>query len=558
MTDNATAPLRVNSVADVQWDDEADVVVVGFGGAGSVASIQARELGASVIAIDRFDGGGATAFSGGVVYAGGTKYQRESGYDDTAEEMYKYLDAEKNAVDAETLMTFCRGSNDDIEWLDRQGVPHGGNAFEEKTAFPPNDYFLYYSGNEKMPAFAAVAKPAPRGHRTAINGFGGHLLYKKLRESALAKGVRLMPHAPVTRLVTDASGAVIGVEVNAIPESQWPQHQALYKKVHPWMPFIGNRIERAIAEAKALEQASTQRRLIRAKRGVLLSTGGFNHNREMTTHYRPLLGKVYTLLLRLGSMGDDGAGMRLGESVGGVLDRMQSVCVARTLVPPNAFANGWVVNRDGKRFVNEAGYGFNVGGAIAEQPDGKAWLILDAKTFRTGVWKSWFPGGNFLIWGLPALINIYFGGTRKAKTLDALARKIHVDPAGMTKQIAEANAMAKAGQPDPFGKLQELVNPVEDGPFYAVNLSLDNKFAPAQTMTVGGLRLDQRTGNVVRSDGSIIQGLYAAGRTAIGICSGGFISGLSLADCVFSGRRAARSMLGAPTSAQAAEEARAA
>ena len=543
MANQTNAPITVDTADDVKWDDEADVVVVGFGGAGAVASIQARELNAAVIAIDRFDGGGATAYSGGVVYAGGTKYQRASGYEDTPEEMYKYLDAEKNAVDAETLMTYCRGSNEDIEWLDRQGVPHGGNAFEEKTAFPPNDYFLYYSGNEKMPAFASIAKPAPRGHRTGVNGFGGHVLYKKLRESALAKGVKLVPHSPVTRLVVDASGAVVGVEVNAIPESQWKQHQVLYKKVHPWMPLIGERIERAIADVKVLEGASTQRRLIRARNGVLLSTGGFNHNREMTTHYRPVLAKVYTVLARLGSMGDDGSGMRLGESVGGVLDRMQSVCVARTLVPPNCYANGWVVNKHGKRFVNEAGYGFNVGGAIADQPDLKAWLILDAPTFKHGVWKSWFPGGNFMIWGLPALINIYFGGTQKASTLEALARKINVDPAGMAQQIAEANEMAKAGRPDPLGKIQELVNPVEKGPFYAVNLSLDNKYAAAQTMTVGGLRLDQRTGNVVRADGSVIKGLYSAGRTAIGICSGGFISGLSLADCVFSGRRAARSMV---------------
>ena len=112
----------------------------------------------------------------------------------------------------------------------------------------------------------------------------------------------------------------------------------------------------------------------------------------------------------------------------------------------------------------------------------------------------------------------------------------------MVKQIAEANEMASANRPDPLGKLQELVNPVEKGPFYAVNLSLDNKYAPAQTMTIGGLRLDQATGSVVRADGSVIKGLYSAGRTAIGVCSGGFISGLSLADCVFSGRRAARSM----------------
>lgn len=536
------APLVVRDAEAVSWSDSADVVVVGFGGAGAVAAIQARELQASVIIIDRFDGGGATAYSGGVVYAGGTRYQRESGYDDTPQEMYKYLDAEGSAVDADTLRAFCNGSSDDIEWLDRQGVPHGGKAFEEKTAFPPDGYFLYYSGNEKMPAFARLAQPAPRGHRTAVKGFGGQAFYQPLRASALAQGARLMTHAPVTRLVVDERGAVLGVEVNALPEALWSRHQALYRRVHPWVPFIGQRIEAAIAQAQALERGSTQRRLVRARAGVLLCTGGFNHNREMIRQHRPVLEQVYTRLLRLGSMGDDGSGMKIGQAAGGVLDRMESVCVARTLVPPNAFATGWVVNQQGQRFVNEAGYAFNVGARLAQQPGGgKAWLILEARTYRTGVWKSWFPGGAFLWWGLPALINIYFGGTRKAGTLAALARKIQVDPAGLVAQIQQANEMARAGRADPLGKSQELVRPVEQGPFYAVNLSLDNRCAPAQTMTVGGLRLDQATGAVVRADGSAIAGLYAAGRTAIGVCSGGFISGLSLADCVFSGRRAARS-----------------
>jgi 3-oxo-5alpha-steroid 4-dehydrogenase len=159
-----------------------------------------------------------------------------------------------------------------------------------------------------------------------------------------------------------------------------------------------------------------------------------------------------------------------------------------------------------------------------------------------GVWKSWFPGGNFLIWGAPALLNIYLGGAKKASTLAALARKINVDVAGMVCQIAEANALAEATQPDPFGKVQELVNPVARGPFYAVNLSLDNRFAPAQIMTLGGLKVDEATGGVVRADGSVVDGLYAVGRAAVGICSNGYISGLSLADTVFSGRRAARSV----------------
>ena len=108
-------PLRVDNPDSIAWSDAADVVVVGFGGAGVAAALQAIESGASVLAIDRFEGGGATAYSGGVIYAGGTRYQRQSGFDDTPEEMFKYLQAEGSAVGPETLRRFCEGSNADLE-----------------------------------------------------------------------------------------------------------------------------------------------------------------------------------------------------------------------------------------------------------------------------------------------------------------------------------------------------------------------------------------------------------------------------------------------------------
>src|SRR6202789_1953457 len=112
-------PLRVADADAVRWQESADVIVVGFGGAGAAAAIQALDDGASVIAVDRFAGGGATAYSGGVFYAGGTPYLKAAGYDDSADEMYRYLEKEGlvEAVGAATLRRFCDGSNDDIEWV---------------------------------------------------------------------------------------------------------------------------------------------------------------------------------------------------------------------------------------------------------------------------------------------------------------------------------------------------------------------------------------------------------------------------------------------------------
>ena len=82
-------------MTDRPWDATADVVVVGFGAAGACAAIEAADAGADVLVLDRFNGGGATAISGGVVYAGGgTPEQRSAGIDDDAEQMYSYLQLE--------------------------------------------------------------------------------------------------------------------------------------------------------------------------------------------------------------------------------------------------------------------------------------------------------------------------------------------------------------------------------------------------------------------------------------------------------------------------------
>jgi len=147
--DRVAPPLVVDDPSRFAWDNEADVIVVGFGGAGLSAAIQARESGAGVIAIDRFAGGGATRYSGGVYYAGGgTKYQREGGVNDTPEEMFKYLRAEGTPLTDATLRRLCERSVADFEWIEAHGVPFAGNPYFKKTAYPPHPHYLYYSGNE--------------------------------------------------------------------------------------------------------------------------------------------------------------------------------------------------------------------------------------------------------------------------------------------------------------------------------------------------------------------------------------------------------------------------
>src|SRR5579863_5933791 len=116
--------MHADGDQSVAWDDECDVLVVGFGAAGACAAIEAASSGASVIVTDRFGGGGASAKSGGVVYAGGgTRFQKAAGYDDLPDAMYEYLCKEVgDAVSSATLRDFCGRSVEMVEWLEAHGV----------------------------------------------------------------------------------------------------------------------------------------------------------------------------------------------------------------------------------------------------------------------------------------------------------------------------------------------------------------------------------------------------------------------------------------------------
>jgi 3-oxo-5alpha-steroid 4-dehydrogenase len=537
------APLVAENPETLSWNDSADIVVVGFGSAGAVTALQAQEAGASVIIVDRFDGGGATAFSGGVIYAGNTKHQRAIGVQDSSEEMYKYLLAEGTPVSSNTLRRFCEQSHDDVDWLESYGVEYGSTLYKEKTNYPPDGYWLYFSGNERSPGFVNKAVPAPRGHRAISRGFSGKAYFAKLRAAVTRLGMKVYEHSPVTRVVTDARGNVLGVEINSLPAAAIEKHRLLYKRVTPWRLFNNRRAEKAIVDCRVLEEGSRTRMLLRARRGVVLCAGGFIYNLGLLGIHQPLLGRNYETLLRLGSMGDDGSGIALGESVGGATALMDSVFTARTITPPIVFPRGVLVNQRGERFVDEAAYNGIVGRAISQQPEnGTAWLVLGARDFWTAIRQSLFPGkGLFINWGLPTLLNVIMGGTRRSKTLRGLAKVCGIDESGFERSIEAFNQMINQNAPDPRGKVRELLQPIADRAYYAINVSLSNKYAPMIAVTMGGLQVDEDTGAVKRDNGSIIAGLYAAGRVAIGLCSKGYISGMSIADTVFSGRRAGRS-----------------
>jgi 3-oxo-5alpha-steroid 4-dehydrogenase len=534
------APLKVAGLAEASWYRIADVVVVGFGGAGVSAALEARDAGAEVIALDRFSGGGATRFSGGIIYAGGgTAIQREAGVVDSVEEMTKYLRMEVGeATSTETVHRYCEQSSGMIDWLMRQGVHYDSSFYKEKIVYPPDGYYLYYSGNEKVPEYAEHAAPAARGHRPVSIGFSGYAMYDAMQKTAIEKGVELLRHSPVTRLVQDGSGRIIGVEANLLPASTHARHAKLYNKVNPTTPFNAATAARSARASIALEKAEGRKVLIGARRGVILCTGGFSHNMSMLRENVPFLAANLRALMRMNSLGCNGAGIRLGVSAGGATKGLSRVYLGRNMSPPAAFLHGVMVNARGERFVNECAYNSIIGRAILEQPGGEARLIMTSRDFWQAVRECLFSGWNvFRFFGAPATLNMCFGGTRSAKTLEALAHKCGMDPAQLQRSVARYNETLTGG--DDFGKRPENKIEVSDSRYFAINFSIPNKFAFSQIFTVGGLQVNEHTGEVLRAEGTTIAGLYAAGRTAYGLCSNNYVSGLSIGDCVFTGRRAA-------------------
>ncbi|WP_160108787.1 FAD-binding protein [Pseudomonas izuensis] len=534
---NGLTALRVNSAEQLSWDDRCDLLIVGFGGAGACAAIEAASRGLAVLALDRFEGGGATALSGGVVYAGGgTPYQRQAGYEDTDEAMFNYLRHEVgDAVSSRTLKEFCEGSRAQLAWLERHGVAFESSVPPHKTSYPSDQYYLYYSGNEAVPAYAASAKPAPRGHRTKGPGMSGASLFAPLKASALRQGARLRSQCEVRRLVLDHNDQVLGVEAwQLLPGSRAARQHARLSRwaaaIHMYAPALADRLR---ARQKRIEQTHAKRQLIRAEHAVLLSSGGFIFNREWVDKHAP----QYLAGFPLGTTGCNGAGIALGQSAGGSVARMDKVSAWRFINPPLAWARGLIVNGRGQRYANEEIYGATLGHAMVEEQDGRAILILNRALVREAL-RQVGPGKVWNFQRLPVLLNLLFNAKR-SNSLAALAKRCNLPPELLRQSVERYTRAAQGVIADEFGKSGAMLANLEQGPWYALDLSFDSKLFPCPVITLGGLKVCERSGRVLDHADVPIHGLYSAGRNAVGVASNLYVSGLSLADCIYSGRRAA-------------------
>ncbi|OLF11401.1 hypothetical protein BLA60_10485 [Actinophytocola xinjiangensis] len=581
------------------WDDEADVVVVGFGAAGACAAIEAAESGAEVVVLDRFTGGGASAVSGGVVYAGGgTAVQRAAGVTDSVPAMLAYLSEEVgDAVSPETLARFCESSAGMIDWLAAHGVPFDASVCPFKTSYPPNGYYLYYSGSEQAWPYRSLAEPAPRGHRAHGRGTSGRVLYAALAGAALS-GARFRPRTRAVRLVVE-SGRVTGVECRTLtahepdratptdqttrepnPPTPTPTSQTTHEPHHAtptdqtthephhatptdqtthetdratsagqatgvarptlagrpvdvlnrlatkpglYVPALARRLHRGVT---AIEARWSRPWRVRARRGVVLAAGGYVNDRALMREHAP----AYRGGLPLGTRADDGSGIRLGVEAGGVTARLSAVSAWRFLTPPSAFVRGALVDGSGRRFVDESSYGAAIGDRLIAR-GGRAWLLVDAPV----VARARAELRAETLWFQRLQARYLLGAGRvSAGTVAEVAHRAGVSATGLAETVR-----GYGSDPDEFGKHPSLVAPLSTPPYTLIDLSFGRRLGyPCPILPLGGLAVDERTGEVLDPDGGAVTGLYAAGRNAVGICSHSYVSGLSLADCVFSGRRA--------------------
>ena len=459
------------------YRDEVDVIVVGCGSAGASAAIAARESGAEVLVLERGSGlSGTTTLAGGVIYmGGGTASQIEHGVEDSSDAMFEYLVANTPEPDESKIRLYCDESPAHFDWLVKHGVPFSDVYYRGKHHMPPEPVCLMWSGNEKAWPFKERAVPAPRGHKVESEGEAGPVIVNRLAATAEGLGARIEYDTHVTNLVVDASGCVVGVRSVVFGEE----------------------------------------RFISARRGVVLAAGAFSMNKEMVAEYCPSLATHG--VHRQGNPNDDGAAIQMGLAAGGRAVHMEKAFVTAPFYPPESLIKGILVNKEGKRFINEDCYHARTMDTAFHQPDGIAYLVCDETTF----------GRPEL--GMQKLIDAW-------ETLEEMERDLELPDGSLQETVRVYNEFAKSGEDQDFHKAADWMVPIATPPFAALQCSVGESYYVG--FTLGGLDVS-KDAEVLSVSGEPVPGLYAAGACASNIAQDGkgYSSGTCIGEATFFGRR---------------------
>jgi 3-oxosteroid 1-dehydrogenase len=544
---------------------EFDVVVAGSGAAGMTAALTAADLGLSVVVIEKAGAfGGSTARSGGGIWAPGNAVLRAAGITDTPGQARAYLAHVAGAdVPASLREAFLEHGPAMLDlvlaktplrlaWVpgyaDYYPEAPGGLARGRSLEPVPFDSGrlgaeLAHLAPPYLPSPVAITQAeyrwlslGPRHPRAMLAG---------VRVAGRAARGRLRGHRVLSLGQALAAGLRAGLAASGVPA--WLE-----------VPLTGLQIDGGRVTGVHATRGG-EPLLIRARRGVLIATGGFERNEEMCRRYqREPVGPQWTT----GAPGNTGDGIRAGQDLGAAVGLMDDAwwgpsiplpggpyfCLAERSLPGCLLVNG-----AGQRFVNEAAPYVDAvhamyDGNTPENPHIPAWLIFDQRYRDRYVFAGRPPGK-------PLPRRWYAAGAVvRADDLTGLAREIRVDAAGLVKTVTRFNEFAAAGRDEEFGRGESAYDryygdprvrpnpnlaPLARPPFYAV------KIVPGDLGTKGGLRTDSRA-RVLRDDGTPIAGLYAAGNASASVMGHSYAgAGATIGPAMTFGYIAARTMAAA-------------
>ena len=486
---------------------DADVVVIGAGGAGMTAAMTAADAGQKVVILEsQAMVGGNSARATGGMNAAKTVYQDENEFDQaagvektlaTAAEKYAdnetitalaktvseqwaayqanptgYFDSVelmeldtmvggKGINNPELVETLCEGTADAIDWLDENGITlHNVSSFGGASV-------------------KRIHRPVNAEGKTVSVG---SYMIPLLEENCEKAGVQMMLNTTATEILTDDNGAAVGIKATG---------------------------------------ASGETITINAK-AVVLTTGGFGANLDMVVEYKPELKGFMTT----NAPGILGQGIKMAQAIGADTVDMDQIQIHPTveantaaLITEGLRGDGAVlINAEGKRFIDEVGTRDVVSAAEIAQTGSYSWLVVDqAMVDASSVIQGYIKKGY----------------TVTGETYEELGKAMGVDEAAFAETMNTWNGYVEAKNDPDFGRTS-FANPLNNGPYYAI------KVTAGVHHTMGGVTINSAT-EVLKEDGTVIPGLFAAGEVTGGVHGANRLGGTAVADFVVFGRIAGES-----------------
>jgi len=532
------------------FDHTVDVLIVGSGGGGMTAALTATARGLSALVVEKSSHfGGSTALSGGGIWVPGAPAQRREGYVPAPEGVVGYLRQITDGLVSEArirqyvesspkMLELLEGLSGWLEFVWKPGYADyypelpGGSELGSTINVPPIDLRKLGADEQKLLTPLALA---PKGIWLGPKELRS---FYRIRQSWAGKGVLLKL---ISRMVR---ARVLGERIAAIGQSLAARLRLAMREhgIPLWLdtPMIELLTDAEGSVTGALVEREGVKQRIGARHGVILASGGFDHDMAWRKEYLPEVDQDWSF----GNPAAMGDGIRAGEKVGAATDlldeawwfpaiqwpdgRMQFMLNERMM--PAQF----IVNGDGKRFINEAAPYMDFGHAMIDgQRSGvthiPCWLITDHRSFNRYVVGGHLPIPKVPFAPVPTGRKVpaawlESGVVKAATNWDEMAAKIGIPAAQLRETARRFNELAHKGHDDDFNRGDSVYDnyygdptlpnpnlyPLEDPPYYAFRVVLGD------LGTSGGLRTDEYA-RVLRPDDTVVSGLYAVGNTSAAV-----------------------------------------